>query len=235
MSNVKDTMRNMVPDKIKKLKSALETPIPQHARHPSDTPVWQFIKKNVAKFWRWLKVDNWKWVIATIIISGIVHILAVLNLPSLAPKSAWFRLRHDVPVNKMLLLSKLDEKPSLLPMMAPDVRYAICRYDLTNGPVTVRTKIPHELFSVAAYDQLGQNFYVISGASLQREELYLVVTRNTNTAEEEVSASEKSDDVVVINSANAKGVLLLRVPVAGPAYEQQTEELLKKATCSTNK
>ncbi|MGH1352584.1 MAG: DUF1254 domain-containing protein [Methyloligellaceae bacterium] len=232
MSQVKDTVRNMIPEKIKQFKGALETPQAQHARHPSDTPVWQFIKKYAAKFWKWLKADNWKWVIATIVIAGIVHILAVLNLPSLAPKSAWFRLRNDVPVNKMLLLAKLDEKPSLLPMMAPDVRYAICRYDLSKGPVTIRSKIPNALFSVAAYDQLGQNFYVITGASLQREELYLVVTQNSNTAEEEVSASEKSDDVVVINSAGSKGVLLLRAPIAGPAYELQTEELLKNATCS---
>ncbi len=233
MSQVRDTVRNIIPEKIKKLKGALEAPQSQHATHPSDTPVWMFIKKNAAKFWRWLKADNWKWVIATVIVSGIVHILAVINLPSLAPKSAWFRLRNDVPVNKMLLLEKMDEKPSLLPLMAPDVRYAICRYDLTKGPVTIRAKIPNDLFSIAAYDQLGQNFYVITGASLQRSDLYLVVTQNS-AAEAEVSASEKSDDVVVINSVNAKGILLLRAPVAGPAYEQLTEDLLRKATCSTN-
>lgn len=236
MSQFISSVKERIPDRVKRIAGGVfDRPDTSHATHPSDTPVWQTIKRYAYKFWVWFKTDNWKWVLATLIIAGIVHILAVLNLPNLAPKSAWSRLQEDIPVNKMVLLEELDKKPGILPMMAPDIRYAICRYDLTGGPVTIKTKVPNDLFSVGAYDQLGQNFYIISGQSLQRSELYMVVTQNKDTAETEVSASEKSDDVVVINSVAAKGIILLRVPVTGTAYQAKIETFLQNSTCIQEK
>ncbi len=198
-----------------------------------ESNAWRLIKRYSRKFWNWFKVDNWRWALKSLIVAGIIHILAVINLPAFAPKSAWFRLQNDLPVNTMKLLPTLDKEQPVLPMLAPDIRYAICRYDLSKGPVTIKTDIPNQLFSIAAYNNIGQNFYIISGQALQRDKLFMIITQNKYTAEEEVSASEEADDVIVVKSAEKTGILLLRAPVQGPSYENQVETILSNAICET--
>ena len=75
----------------KKVKLADKYPVFQN-------PVIQMLRRYSIKFWEWFKADNWKWVFAMFIIAGIVHILAVLNVPNLAPQSSWDRLKDKVPI-----------------------------------------------------------------------------------------------------------------------------------------
>ena len=199
----------------------------------ADSYAWRIVKRYAKKFWNWFKDDNWRWVLITFVMAGIIHILAVLNLPSLAPKSAYVRLQNSLPVNTMKILNSVDEDNPIIPMLAPDVRYAICRYDLSNGPVTIKSGIPNEFFSIAAHDKIGQNFYIISGQALQRSDLYMVITQDKDTTQAEVDASEESDadDVIAVQSKDAEGIILLRAPVKGPSYANSVEAILSKATC----
>ena len=202
-----------------------------------ESQVWKLTKWYANKFWQWFKTDNWKWVMAMFIIAGITHILIVLFIPSFAPKSAWMRIESQTPLNKMVILTKSNRKKIQVPLLAPDISYAICRYDLSNGAIKIKTQIPNDLFSVAAYDHLGQNYYIISGEALQRDALYMVITLDKNVSETEVNEAEKADDiddVVVVNATDPKGVIVLRAPIVGPAYERLVSNVLKGASCQTN-
>ena len=72
----------------------------------------------------------------------------------------------------------------VMPMMAPDVRYAFCRFDLANGPVRLNARVADELWLIALYTPEGENFYSVAGADMKRAEIDLVIAAADQTVEE---------------------------------------------------
>ena len=69
-------------------------------------------------------------------------------------------------------------------MMAPDVRYAFCRFDLANGPVRLNARIADELWLIALYTPDGENFYSVAGADMKRADIDLIIAAADQTVEE---------------------------------------------------
>ncbi len=185
--------------------------------------------------WRWIKVnENWLWISSAILLSAIVHILIVLCVPWFATNTGWNRLASLAPVNEMHVFAPVSDKKPPIPLLAPDIRYAFCRYDISDGPVTVRAPMPNALWSIAISNRYGDNFYTISGSDLRRTEIELVISQADEAAEAEAKVGEKSetDNVVAVKAPFPQGVLLIRAPVTSKSYEEMTETLLKKASCN---
>ncbi|HBH41892.1 MAG TPA: hypothetical protein DDW26_08300 [Rhizobiales bacterium] len=81
------------------------------------------------------------YIVLCLVLAGLIHIVAVLTLPMLAPKNANARLAALGPVNTMIELPAAAPGRQVMPMMAPDVRYAVCRFDLANGPIRLLSLI----------------------------------------------------------------------------------------------
>ncbi|HSD92850.1 MAG TPA: DUF1254 domain-containing protein [Methyloceanibacter sp.] len=165
-------------------------------------------------------------------LAGLIHIVAVLMLPSLAPRNAQARLAALGPANTMIELPAASPGRQVMPMMAPDVRYAFCRFDLTNGPVRLKAAVPDELWLIALYTPEGENFYSVVGADMKRPAIDLIVVASDQTVEEAgVDAPEWSDDVIVVNAPVAEGIALIRAPLAGPSRASQAERALRATSC----
>lgn len=214
----------------------IETNISKNQYNPNTSSYegssyWSLVKKYGSKFLKWLSRDNnWKWVFVTLTLSGIIHILAVFSLPHVVQQSGWSRL-SEMPLNQMQFLDKLENKVAPLEMLAPDISYAICRYDVSLGPVSVISDVPNDLFSIGVYDTLGQNFYILFGANIQREKLNVILVNKKDLDDMQAAVAEGSDDIILVEVPENQGVVLLRAPVRGPAYEQTIETILSKATC----
>src|SRR3990172_448006 len=124
------------------------------------------------------------YVVLGVVLAGLIHIVAVLTLPFLAPKNAWARLVPLGPANTMIQLPPARPGEQGLPMMAPDVRYAFCRYDLSGGPVRLRAPVPDDLWLIAFYTPEGDNFYTVAGADMKRAQIDLIIARADQTVEE---------------------------------------------------
>jgi hypothetical protein len=61
------------------------------------------------------------------------------------------------PVNTMIELPAYAGKQAM-PMMAPDVRYAFCRFDLSNGPVRLSATIADDLWLIGFTHDGGDEF-----------------------------------------------------------------------------
>ena len=168
-----------------------------------------------------------------VVLGGLIHIAAVLMLPMLAPKNAHARLAALGPANTMIELPAATPGRQVMPMMASDVRYAFCRFDLANGPVRLSATIADELWIIALYTQDGENFYSVPGADMRRAKIDLVIAAADQTVEEAgVDAPESSDDVIVVNSPAREGIALIRAPLAGPSRAEQVERALRSTACA---
>lgn len=167
-----------------------------------------------------------------LVLAGLIHIGAVLLLPMVAPRNANARLIGLGPVNTMIQLPTAEPGKQVMPMMAPDVRYALCRYDLSAGPVRLKAPIGDELWMIALYTPEGSNFYAVAGGDLKRDEVDLIIATGDQTVmEASVDAPVDAERVLVVNSPVTEGVALIRAPLAGPSGAGRAERGLKRAYC----
>lgn len=167
-----------------------------------------------------------------LVLAGLIHIAAVLTLPALAPKNAWSRLLPLGPANAMIQIPPPTPGHQVMPMLAPDVRYAFCRFDLTQGPVRMRAAVPNDLWLIALYDKEGDNFYTVAGADMKSGRIDLIIAKeDQQVAEAGVDAPEESDEVVVVKSPVNEGIAMVRAPLAGPSRAKGIEEALKSTYC----
>lgn len=171
-----------------------------------------------------------------VVLAGLIHVIAVLTLPMLAPRDAQARLAALGPANTMIQLPPPAPGSQVMPMMAPDVRYAVCRYDLSDGPVRLRAEIANELWLIAFYTPLGENFYAVVGADMKQPEVDLIIaTADQTVAEVGVDSPEAFDNVVVVSSPVVEGIALIRAPLAGPSRSVEAERALKATFCGQHK
>lgn len=117
-------------------------------------------------------------------------------------------------------------------MMAPDVRYAFCRFDLKLGPVRLKASVPNDLWLIALYSPEGDNFYTVAGADMKRGQIDLVIAKaDQPVAEAGVDAPEESDEVVVVKSPVGEGIAMIRAPLSGPSHAVRAEQALKSTSC----
>jgi uncharacterized membrane protein len=171
-----------------------------------------------------------------LVLAGLIHVVAVLTLPLVAPRDAHARLAALGPANSMIQLPEPAPGHQVMPMMAPDVRYAVCRYDLSEGPVRLRATIANELWLIGFYTTLGENFYAVVGADMNQPDVDLIIaTNDQNVAEVGVDAPESFDNVVVVNSPVVEGIALIRAPLSGQTRNAETERALKETSCAPHR
>ena len=167
-----------------------------------------------------------------LVLAGLIHIVAVLALPALAPKNGFARLASLGPVNTMIQVPPAAPGQQPMPMMAPDVRYAFCRFDLAGGPVRLKAPIADELLLIALYTPDGEKFFSVVGADMKRPDIDLIITTADQSVEEAgVDAPESFDSVIVVNSPVSDGIALIRLPLAGPSRAGYAEQALKGTSC----
>lgn len=167
-----------------------------------------------------------------LVLAGLIHIAAVLALPALAPKSAWANLVPLGPPNEMVLLPAASPGNQVMPMMGPDIRYAICRFDLALGPVRLRAGVPNDLWLIALYTPRGENFYTVQGADMRRGQIDLIVAKeDQEVVEASVDAPEDAEDVVAVKSPVEEGVAVIRAPLSGDSRAASVEAALRASYC----
>jgi uncharacterized membrane protein len=172
------------------------------------------------------------YIVLGIVLAALIHIVAVLMLPVLAPRNAQARLAELGPVNTMIELPAAAPGKQAMPMMAPDVRYAFCRFDLSNGPVRLSATIADDLWLIGLYSPEGDNFYAVTGADLKKANIELVIASADQTVEEAgVDSPESTDEVLVVSSPVNQGIALIRAPLKGPSRAARAEEALKATSC----
>lgn len=181
---------------------------------------------------RWLMAGNWVWLIGCLMVAGIVHILAVFFLPSLATETVTQKLAEGTKANRLYIIKPEGQlqKP-IIPFLAPDVRYAFCHYDLSSRPLTVRAPLPHPSWSIAISNSFGDNFYTITSAELKRPFVQLLIASERQYKTAETAIAESPDEIVIVKSPEDYGVVLIRAPLSSKSYEASTTQVLRRARC----
>lgn len=213
---------------------------PRRVRPARQLPVRLFLKQALALLKRlrlplpgWLRRVGWRRLTAVALLAGIVHICATLAAPMLSSGHAYLVLRDKLPVNSMVVLPPQAPGRQILPYLLPHMLYAVCRYDLTGGPVAVTATVADAGWALSLHGVRGDNFYVLPGQPLRRTEVSLmVIPGGPDTAP--IAKREDSPETPVVSSTT-EGLIVLRAPIRGLAWSAETEATLQRATCTQAK
>ena len=175
---------------------------------------------------RWLL-----WILAGALLGGIVHLATILVLPRTASQDAYARLVPVTPVNSFTLLPPPSPESTAMPFMDPAFAVAVCRYDLSPGPMKLVVPVSPAYTSVTFYTRQGVAFYAVNDRSAGRRtiELDLMTTpqRNDLPEEEDVTAADR----LIIESPTITGLIMARALSPEPGQMAMARRALESAQC----
>ena len=171
------------------------------------------------------------WLLGGVLLGGVVHLATVLLLPRMATQDAYSRLSPLTPVNKVVPVPAPSPDKATMPFMDPAFATAVCRYDLTRGPVKLLVPVSQAYTSVTFYTRYDVAYYAINDRSASRRaiELDLMTTKQHNDMpeEEDVTAADR----LIVESPTLTGLIVARAFSPEPSLLPTATAALTGAQC----
>lgn len=176
---------------------------------------------------RWLL-----WILGGVLLGGIVHVVTVLALPRTATQDAYSRFSAIAPVNTVTVLTSPTPQTAVLPFMDPAFAVAVCRYDLSSGPLKLSIAVSQAYTAVSFYTLRGVAFYAINDRAAGRRviELDLMTSeqRSALPEDEEVTAADR----LIVESPTETGLILLRALAPEPSLIPTAQSTVAAGKCT---
>ena len=174
---------------------------------------------------RWLLL-----LLGGVLLGGIVHLATVMALPRTATQDAYSRLASSA-LNTVVALPSPTPESAPMPFMDPSFVTAVCRYDLTSGPLKLRVPVGPAYTSVSFYTRLDVAYYAINDRSAGRRviELDLMTQQQHNELpeEEDVTAADR----LIVDSPTPNGLIAIRALAPEPGMVPIARATLAGARC----
>jgi uncharacterized membrane protein len=170
-------------------------------------------------------------IVAGVLLGGVVHLVSVLALPRIASQDAYSRLTSMTEPNAVTALPLADPGNTLMPYMDPAFATAVCRYDLSGGPIKLAVPVTQAYTSVSFYTHSDVAYYAINDRSAGKKVIELNLMTEAQHAdlpeEEDVTAADR----LIIDSPTSTGLIVLKALAAEPGMMPQAQASLAAATC----
>src|SRR5262245_4525802 len=217
-----DALRQRLPQILRQVPGRLQ----KLQKLPSRLPRWP--SQPAAKSaMAWI---SWRTMAAAVLLGGIVHICATFASSLSATGQAYRLLAERLPTNGMVVLPLQAPGRQILPFLPPDMLYAMCRYDLSDGPVAVTASVLDAGWALSVHTPDGRNLYVLPGLPRRRTNVSFVIVPSAPDTTS-VPRRDSAADTQIASPA-IEGVVILRAPLRGLAWTAETEAALQTAACT---
>lgn len=175
---------------------------------------------------RWLLL-----LIGGALLGGIVHLATIIVLPQTATQDAYARLQEIAPVNATVALPSPTPERAVMPFMDPAFASAVCRYDLSQGPIKLVVPVSPAYTSVSFYTRNNIAYYAINDRAAGRRaielDLMTVEQREELPDDENVTAADR----LIVESPTLTGIIAIRALAPEPGLMPAAEQAVAAARC----
>jgi len=172
-------------------------------------------------------------ILGGVLLGGIVHLATVIILPRTATQDAYARLSLIAPANTVVALPAPTPEKAVMPFMDPAFASAVCRYDLSQGPLKLTVPVSPGYTSVSFYTRYDVAYYAINDRAAGRRiiELDLMTTAQHDQVpeDEEVTAADR----LIVESPTLTGLIAIRALAPEPGLMRVAENTVAASKCST--
>ena len=170
-------------------------------------------------------------IIAGVLLGGVVHLVSVLALPRIASEDAYSRLTSLTKLNEVTQLPAAEPPNTLMPYLDPAFAMAICRYDLSGGPIKLSVPVSLAYTSVSFYTRNDLAYYAINDRSAGKKvielDLMTEAQHNDLPEDEEITAADR----LIIDSPSVTGLIVLKALAPEPGLMAQAQASLAASSC----
>ena len=172
-------------------------------------------------------------ILGGVLLGGIVHLATVIILPRTATQDAYARLTAIAPVNTVVALPAPTPEKAVMPFMDPAFASAVCRYDLSQGPLKLTVPVSPAYTSVSFYTRNDVAYYAINDRAAGRRviELDLMTTAQHEQVpeDEEITAADR----LIVESPTPTGLIAIRAMAPEPGLMRAAQAAIAAAKCGT--
>jgi len=167
-------------------------------------------------------------ILVTLIVAVLTHVASVWLLPQFIMSRTISRIGAD-GMNTIRFGKRPDATARAIVRPSPDLLYSTCAFDLSDGPLRVRSPVPNDTYwSVSLFDDKTNNFYVLNDrqahAARQSVVDFLIVKEG---------ATDNTEGFKVVASPSTKGLVLFRTLITDDAKLAAIDAGRRGATCAT--
>jgi uncharacterized membrane protein len=170
-------------------------------------------------------------IVAGVLLGGVVHLVSVLALPRIASQDAYSRLTPITKLNAVTSLPLAEPGNTLMPFMDPAFATAICRYDLSGGPIKLAVPVTQSYTSVSFYTRSDVAYYAINDRSAGKKVIELDLMTEDQHADLPEDEDVTAADRLIIDSPGTTGLIVLKALAAEPGLMPQAQAALAAASC----
>src|SRR6476646_12082226 len=172
-------------------------------------------------------------ILGGVLLGGIVHLATVIILPRTATQDAYSRLASIAPVNTMVALPLPTPEKAAMPFMDPAFASAVCRYDLSQGPLKLTVPVSPAYTSVSFYTRFDVAYYAINDRAAGRRVIELdLMTRAQHDLvpeDEEITAADR----LIVESPTPTGIIAIRAMSPEPGLMRVAQGAVAASKCPT--
>ena len=176
---------------------------------------------------RWLLL-----ILGGALLGGIVHLATVMILPRTATQDAYARLTPIAPVNTVVALPLPTPEKAVMPFMDPAFATAVCRYDLSDGPLKLTVPVSPAYTSVSFYTRLDVAYYAINDRAAGRRvielDLMTQAQHDQMPEDEEITAADR----LIVDSPTMTGLIAIRAMAPEPGLMPAAQSAVAAARCA---
>jgi uncharacterized membrane protein len=182
------------------------------------------------------------WVIAALLVAGVVHIVSVLLTPLVAPRTAYARLldadKPDRSANVeasrgVLLFDPPTPGSQLLPFEDPAMAEGACLFDLARGPLHLRADVDSEDYlGLSFHDSSGAVFHAMTDRASNKGKIDIVVGDAGQIEDMEAGDSDEAPPSETrLAAPSPRGFVLIRALAKRPSDYQRARASVEAVSC----
>ena len=165
------------------------------------------------------------------LLGGVVHLATVIILPRTATQDAYARLTPIAPVNTVVALPMPSPEKAVMPFMDPAFASAVCRYDLSEGPLKLTVPVSPAYTSVSFYTRYDVAYYAINDRAAGRRvielDLMTAAQHEQVPEDEEITAADR----LIVESPTPTGLIAIRAMAPEPGLMPAAQGAVAASRC----
>jgi uncharacterized membrane protein len=167
------------------------------------------------------------WIAATLAIALAVHYATLYALP----RRIMARTLERIGTPNTMHFEKPPTASSRgVVRPSPDILYAACPYDLSEGPLRVTASVPHSTYwSMSAFDDATNNFFVRNDRQVTGSSFELLLMRHGQP----MPPLDNVPDRSIVFASSRRGLILIRTVIDDEKNLPALETILHQARCES--
>ncbi|MEZ5958592.1 MAG: DUF1254 domain-containing protein [Hyphomonadaceae bacterium] len=155
------------------------------------------------------------WIVATLLVATVLHVVFMFVYPQLLMTAAMNRLSDNGQrENAWTHAPRMTETARLIVRPSPDLAYSSCVYDLTDGPVRISVQPWGDYMSLSLFAANTDNYYTLNDRRMPPSGAVVILRKAGQALTDEQTAAAFE----VVDSPSTRGIALIRR--LAPSLEQ---------------